>query len=62
MNNAAEKLFNIIDSDCDGVITKQDLINICDRLELEEGPDAFLYKLGFQLDDDRYAFFIECKI
>ncbi|KAL5247946.1 hypothetical protein ACHWQZ_G017196 [Mnemiopsis leidyi] len=53
MNNAAEKLFNIIDSDCDGVITKQDLINICDRLELEEGPDAFLYKLGFQLDDDR---------
>ena len=53
MNNAAEKLFNIIDSDGDGLITKQDLVNICSKLELEEGPEAFLYKLGFHIDDER---------
>ena len=54
MNNAAEKLFSILDSDSDGFITKFDLIQICEKLELEEGPDAFIQKLGFQ-DDDRFV-------
>lgn len=60
MNQAAERLFNIIDSDGDGVITKHDLVNICDKLELEEGPHAFLHKLGFNLDDDRLQLVMLC--
>ena len=50
MNAAAEKLFKLLDSDGDGFITREDIAQLCDKLELDEGPDAF-YKHLDLLDD-----------
>eukprot|EP00116_Pleurobrachia_bachei_P001294 sb/3461556/ len=41
-----EQLFSLLDSDGDGQINRSDILAICDKLELEEGAEAFLSKLG----------------
>ena len=44
--SSVEELFSLLDSDGDGQITRSDILAICDKLELEEGAEAFLSKLG----------------
>ena len=53
MNDAAERLFEILDNNNDGFITKDDVAQLCQKLELDEGAEAFILQLGFQDDPDR---------